>query len=322
MTGNQLPVPRVLLVVNLTARGGAAEVVDDVARRCLELGCEPVTLVPAGRAAAMSELRAALADDGPWHALVSIGGDGTVRTCAEAALGGNVPITIVPAGTGNSLYRALWGDRPWPEVLPEALSGAVPGGAVRQRQVDLLRVVGGTSEKVATAMLGVSAGLIAEVVRISEELSGVSGRERYSEATGPALAAHVPFPARVTLDGEVLTEGPVSLIAVGGARHRSGTFQLLPRSVLDDGLLDVCVIRGVDAAGFVELADAVVTGGHIGLPGVDYGQGRSVVIERTDGAWLPFEYDGDLWPVGEHSVMVEVVAPGVPVLAPLRPMAG
>ena len=325
---------RVLVVVNSAARGGAAEMADDVQRWCRESGLEPVTLAPIGYERAVNEIRSALGGDGPWQAVIAVGGDGTVRTCAEAAAGGEVPMAIVPAGTGNSLYRALWEDRPWPEVLAEALiagtpgeaadstPGVAPGGPVRVRQVDLLRVTGSDSAMEATAMLGVSAGLIAEVVCASEELTGVSGRERYSAATGPVLEAHVPFPARVTVGEVVLAEGPVSLVAVGGARHRSGTFQLLPRSLLDDGLLDVCVIRGVDAAGFIELAGAVVAGEHVGLPEVAYGQGRSVRIERTDGEPLPFEYDGDVWPSSERSVTVEVVAPAVPMLAPQQPVAG
>lgn len=308
---------RVLVVLNVTARGGAAEMAGEVQRWCRESGFEAVALAPVGRERAVGEIRAALGGDGPWRAVVAVGGDGTVRTCAEAAAGGEVATAIVPAGTGNSLYRALWEDRPWPEVLTEALTGGA-----RVRQVDLLRVTGGDSATVATAMLGVSAGLIAEVVRASEELTGVSGRERYSAATGPVLEAHVPFPARVTVDGVLLAEGPVSLVAVGGARHRSGTFQLLPRSVLDDGLLDVCVIRGVDAAGFIEMAGAVVAGEHVGLPQVAYGQGRSVTIDRTDGEPLPFEHDGDVWPMPERSVTVEVVAPAVPMLAPQEPVAG
>jgi diacylglycerol kinase (ATP) len=255
-------------------------------------------------------------DGGPWQAVLAVGGDGTVRTCAEALAGGDVPLAIVPAGTGNSLYRALWEDRPWAEVLHEVLTGAA-----RVRDLDLLAVRGLDSGTEVAAMLGATAGLIAEVVRVSEGLDGVSGRERYAAATGPALEAHEPFPARVVLDGELLVEGPASLVAVGGARHRSGTFQLLPRSVLDDGLLDVCVIGGVGAAGFVELAGNVVAGEHLGHPGVAYGQGRSVRIERTDGEPLVFEHDGDLWPAEDGAVEVAVDG-SVKVLSAVEPVAG
>jgi diacylglycerol kinase (ATP) len=313
-------VHRVLVVLNEAARGGAAVVAGEVVSRCEGLGVQVVRLAPHGEQQAVAGIAEVLRDPGGCSAVVAVGGDGTVRTCAEALAGGDVPMAIVPAGTGNSLYRALWEDRPWQEVVPEVLSDVRTGGA-RVRDLDLLAVRGLDSGAEAVAMLGATAGLIAEVVRASEGLTGVSGRERYAAATGPALEAHEPFPARVVLDGELLVEGPASLVAVGGARHRSGTFQLLPRSVLDDGLLDVCVIGGIGAAGFVELAGAVVAGEHLAHPEVAYGQGRSVRIERTDGEPLVFEHDGDLWPAEDRAVEV-VVDGSVKVLAPADPVAG
>lgn len=326
---------RMLVVCNRAARGGAAELGDEVARVCRGLGCEPVLLSPQGKERAVAEISAEVAD-GRWAAIVAVGGDGTVRTVAEGIArglgrlpmgpagptagsgtgeaGGTGPaLLVVPGGTGNSVYRALWEDRPWPEVVAEALTGRA-----RVRHLDLLHIIGtGT-----VAMLGVTAGLIAETVRVSEGLVGASGRDLYSAAIITALGQHVPFPALVTVDGEVLHEGPTSLVAIGGARHRSGTFQLLPRSVLDDGLLDVCVIRGVDASEFIGLAGVVTAGEHIGRPEVAYAQGLSVTIERTDGAPLCVENDGDVRHDDEMKLTVEVLPAAVPTFAPLIPVAG
>lgn len=324
---------RVLVVVNAAARGGAAALAGEAAGRCRDLGLDPLTLSPDGRERAVLEVAQAVANGGPWRAVLAVGGDGTVRTVAEGiALGlGRLPASlatapagsgtpgvapplfVVPGGTGNSVYRALWEDRPWPEVLAEALSGGT-----RVRDLDLLRITGAG----VLVLLGASAGLIAEAVQVSETLTGVSGRDRYSAAAIAALDRHTPFPARVTVDGNILHDGPTTLVAVGGARHRSGTFQLLPRSVLDDGLLDVCVIQGVDAGAFVELAGAVVAGEHVGRPEVAYAQGRSVTIDRTDGEPLPFEHDGDVWPRGDSTVTIDVVANAVPAFAPVTPVAG
>lgn len=317
---------RVLVVCNRAARGGAAELVDEVAKVCRDLGCEPVLLSPQGKERAVAEISAEVAA-GPWDAIVAVGGDGTVRTVAEGiARGlGRLPtgptagsttgpaLLVIPGGTGNSVYRALWEDRPWADVLAEALTGRA-----RVRDLDLLHIIGTDT----VAMLGVSAGLIAETVRVSEGLVGASGRDLYSAAIITALGQHVPFPALVTVDGEVLHEGPTSLVAIGGARHRSGTFQLLPQSVLDDGLLDVCVIRGVDAAEFVGLAGVVAAGEHIGRPEVAYAQGRSVTIERTDGAHLCVENDGDVRHEEAMKLTVEVLPSAVPTFAPLVPVAG
>lgn len=307
---------KVLVVLNEAARGGAAAVTGEVVARCERLGAEVRRLAPPGDQQAVAEITEALAEPGGWAAVLAVGGDGTVRTCAEALAGGGVPLAIVPAGTGNSLYRALWEDRAWPGVLADTLTGAA-----RVRDVDLLEVRGEESGTTVIALLGVSAGFIAEVVHASQELIGVSGRERYTVAAGSALEAHESFPVRVVLDEIELVEGPALLVAVGGARHRAGTFQLLPRSVLDDGLLDVCVIGEIDTDGFTALAGAVVNGEHLGHPDVAYGQGRSVRIERIDGLPLVLEHDGDLWPVEDHAVEV-TVAGSVKMVAPFDPVAG
>lgn len=306
----------ILLVANLSARGGAEEVCADVVDWCVDQFLDPTVASPRTPDGMIAEIHDAL-DDGEWRAVLSIGGDGTAGVCASALAGHGVPMVIIPAGTGNSMFRAIWDDRPWADVLDDVI-----GGRCRVRQVDLLEVTRDSSTKQSMSLLGCSAGMVAEILVASTELTGVSGRDRYSEAIGPALEHHQPFPGRVTVDGKLLAEGPMSLVAVGGARHRSGTFQLLPRSVLDDGLLDVCVVAGVDATGFVELAGAVMDGSHVEDPRVSYAQGSTVVIERTDGRPLIFESDGDVWKTEERSVTVSVADDPVLMFAPMEAVAG
>lgn len=316
MTDGPEAAGNILLVANLSARGGAEQVCEDVVDWCVDNGLDPTVVSRPTPDGMVAEIRDAL-DDADWRAVLSIGGDGTAGVCASAVAGRGVPMVIVPAGTGNSMFRAIWEDRPWSDVLDDVL-----GGHCRIRSIDLLEVSGGSSGGRSMSLLGCSAGMVAEILVASTGLTGVSGRDRYSAAIGPALEHHQPFGGRVTVDGESLAEGPMSLVAVGGARHRSGTFQLLPRSVLDDGLLDVCVVAGVDATGFVELAGAVVDGSHLSDPRVSYAQGSTVVIERTDGDPLIFESDGDVWQAEERSVTVSVAQVPVPMFAPLEPVAG
>lgn len=306
----------ILLVANLSARGGAEQVCADVVDWCVDHGLDPTIASPRTADEMITEIRSAL-DEADWRAVLSIGGDGTAGVCATAIAGHEVPMVIVPAGTGNSMFRAIWDDRPWADVLDD-----VVGGRCRIRRVDLLQVTGGSSTERSMALLGCSAGMVAEILVASTGLTDVSGRDRYAAAIGPALEKHRPFPGRVTIDGELLADGPMSLVAVGGARHRSGTFQLLPRSVLDDGLLDVCVVAGVDANGFVELAGAVTEGTHLSDPRVFYAQGSNVVIERMDGQPLVFESDGDAWAVAERKVTVSIAGDPVAMFAPLEPAAG
>lgn len=317
MADTSKPKGRVLMVVNPAARGDVAGAAAEVTRRCHDLGVVAVTIRPDGIDATTRSIAERVAEGG-WAAAIAVGGDGTATVCAAAlaVIGATVPLLVVPGGTGNSVYRAVWDDLPWAEAL-----AAVLGGSARVRDVDLLAVRGVDSGVETVSLLGATVGLIAEVVVVSQGLSDVSGRERYAAALGPALEAHAPFPARVTLDGTLLREGSVSLVAVGGARHRSGTFEILPLSILDDGLLDVCVVDGVDSEGFVSLAGAVLEGEHVGRPGVAYGQGRAVLIERTDGKPVVAEHDGDPWSASDTAVEISVSG-SVRMWAPAVALAG
>ncbi|MBI4729772.1 MAG: diacylglycerol kinase [Acidobacteria bacterium] len=336
---------RGLVVVNPAARGGAAGMIGDVLARCEpRLDLEVVRTTARGEAVARvaSAVAAARAGGPPLCAVIALGGDGTVREAAEGlarglgrfpraaaelARGEPAPaLAIVPAGTGNSVYRALWGDEPWEETLARAVGspgGSVPravgspGRATRVRNLDLGRIV----ETDSAFLLGASAGLLRRIVEVAAGLDHLSGRERYAAAALAAIADLRAFPGRAVVDGAVLFEGAATMMVAGGARHRGGAFQLLPRSVLDDGLLDVCVIRDLSQTELQEIAPLVFAGEHLGRAEVSYAQGRRVVFDRADGP-LPFEADGDLWEGSERSLTLEVVPGAVPVWAPAEPVAG
>jgi diacylglycerol kinase (ATP) len=129
------------------------------------------------------------------------------------------------------------------------------------------------------------------------------------------------YPQRVTVDDRVLFEGPTMMTTVGGVRRfGQGNFEVLPRSVLDDGLLDVCVIGDVARERFGEFAMLISSGQHVERPEVAYAQGARVEIERLDGKPLVAEHDGDPRPAGTAAT-IEVVPAAVGALAALEQLA-
>src|SRR5215475_117468 len=199
-------------------------------------------------AKAIAEALAAPQDSWP-EVIVVAGGDGTAREAAEGLAralgrwpdgwdGSPAPapaLLLLPAGTGSSSARALWGDTGWESVLT-----SVEDGAVGRRDLDLIRL----AEADAGVLLGASTGLIAQVTEAALHLRGISGRERYLQALGHVLADPQPYQGRVTVDGTLVHAGSTTMVTVGGARHRVGTLEVLPLSIMDDGLLDVCVVDG------------------------------------------------------------------------------
>ena len=240
--------------------------------------------------------------------VISVGGDGTAREVAEglATSPDAPPLLILPAGTGNSMHKALWSDLTWEATLDAALSGAAV-----TRRLDLIRIV----PDGPAVLLGASAGFLRWAVEATSRFPDLTGRDLYASAGLAAAQELKPFTGRVSVDGRLLAEGPIALAAVGGAQRRGGSLLLFPRSRLDDGLLDVCVLTATGPDDAIPLLLAATEGAHLGMPGVLYTEGREVSIESLDDAPLPFEHDGDLWPGDDRSLRLAIVPAAVPALA-------
>jgi hypothetical protein len=78
--------------------------------------------------------------------LVVLGGDGTIRTAAEACTGTDTYLIPLPGGTLNVLSRALYGDSSWQEALKETLANPLTkelsGGRVGDKLFFVAAVVG------------------------------------------------------------------------------------------------------------------------------------------------------------------------------------
>lgn len=306
-----------LVIVNPAAGAVDASLVEGVTRRCSSSVDDLSLVMTQDRGEA--ENAAAKACANGIDVVVVLGGDGTARDVASGIArarsqnphGTGTDSTAVinlPAGTGNSFYREIWSDRPWQQALEAALATEHP----RVRRIDMAQIV----ELDTLVLLGACSGLVAEALVTAGRLPEVTGRERYRQAVAQTLRTFRPYPGRVTVDGVIVHEGTAVLANVGGGRYRGGQFKVLPRSELDDGLLDVCVVGGeLDPA---SLPGLTADGSHLERPESVYARGRRITLERTDGEPLTFEHDGELPAVGADRYTIEVLPGVLPVLAPPR----
>lgn len=241
------------------------------------------------------------------EAIIAIGGDGTLREVAEGLVAAPKkwvpPLIVLPGGTGNSNYRSLWDDAPWETTL----RAAITGDGAELRLLDLAQ-----TDSNRLVMLGASTGISSAATESAASMN-VAGRSRYLAALDSIIPSYKPYPGQVVVDGEVIHEGLTTLANVGGGRHRAGVFQILPHSIRDDGLLDVCVI-GEEIGPQAALA-LMREAAHVGLPGVVYKQGRTVTVARTDGQPLLYETDGEVVPGDSSSFTISVMPNALPVLS-------
>ncbi|TFV98932.1 diacylglycerol kinase family protein [Leifsonia flava] len=178
-----------------------------------------------------SVLRSALDSDTPPRVLGISGGDGTVASVAHLAREADLPLLVIPGGTFNHFAKALGA------LTPEAALDALATGTGLRVDVGELRVADAEPVTVLNTM---SIGLYPEFVQ---------RRERIQKAIGKPLATLVSAvgilnstePVELTARGE---RGRAWSLFVGVDRYEpSGTAAPLRRSGVDDGVLDVRVLR-------------------------------------------------------------------------------
>jgi diacylglycerol kinase family enzyme len=88
--------------------------------------------------------------------------------------------------------------------------------------------------------------------------------------------------------------------------------KIAPHAKLDDGKLDVCVVRGMDVFKLFCLFPTVYFGRHLGFKEVEYTQAETVRIETEH----PFDVYADGEYVCKTPVSFSVAAEALKVLAP------
>ena len=162
--------------------------------------------------------------------LVVVGGDGMVHLAIQALADSETRLGLIPAGTGNDVARYF--DLPRKDTA--AATDIVIGG--KERRVDLARI----GSKYFVTVL--AAGFDAIVNERANEMTWPKGQMRYNLATLAELRTFKPIPYVVEIDGEQ-HRFEAMMVAVGNGPSFGGGLRITEGAVLDDGLLDVVVIR-------------------------------------------------------------------------------
>jgi diacylglycerol kinase family enzyme len=226
--------------------------------------------------------------------VVAVGGDGTVRACAQALAGTDVRLGIVPAGSANLVARALRLPRGPGAALAVAFLGA-------DRRIDVMSADG----MVCAAMAGI--GVDAAVVAATPGwLKRRAGWPAYAAASARQLLDElVEFTIRLD-DGPPLHRRARSVV-VGNTGQLPGGFPILPAAVPDDGQLDVAILAPASLAGWVSIGYRAIIGSIKDDVLLERLRARRVDVTATRA--LPRQIDG------------EVIAAGAGLSAAVRPGA-
>jgi diacylglycerol kinase family enzyme len=177
---------------------------------------------------------------GPAVVLVA-GGDGTVRTVAEAVYESGTPLALIPAGTGNLLARNL---RLPLSNIESAVAAAFTGTtrAVDVAVAELEDENGVRRTHVFLVMAGI--GLDAEMA--ANTSAWAKQRLAWFAYVTPivrSLIANRLFHLDYRIDGGHTRSARAHTVIVGNCGTLTGNMLLIPTAKLDDGMLDVVMLR-------------------------------------------------------------------------------
>lgn len=297
---------RVAVLVNPSSgRGRGRDAADAAVARLRELGAEVAVYVGASVERSSKLVEEALASEPT--VLVIIGGDGTLSNLLDGLVGCDVPIALVPAGTGNDFARAI-GLPLGPAHAAEAAELALRG---EPRRIDVGHVE--TPDASRHFLTVVALGFDARVSDRTNRLRWPRGRARYYLALMAELAQLRPVPFRIAVDDGAARLLPGTLVAIGNTRNYGGGMPICPEAQPDDGLLDVTHAGVLSRARLLRLFPLLLTGRHLERPEATSMRASRVSVEAPG---LIAYADGER--VGTGTVTVTLRAGALTMLVPAR----
>ncbi len=165
---------------------------------------------------------------GKYNIVVAVGGDGTINEVAQALTNTNVVMGIIAIGSGNGLARHL--------KLPLKPINAIKLlNKANIKTIDTATI----NDKVFVNVAGI--GFDAHVAHLYAN-SPKRGAIPYVKFTASEFTKYQPIDYNITIDDNTFTESAF-LISFANSSQFGNNAYISPKAIIDDGLLDICILK-------------------------------------------------------------------------------
>jgi len=250
-------------------------ILDRLERHGLETSCH------ATKGKGDATAAAAEAVERGFDVIIAAGGDGTIHEVINgmAEKPRRPKLGILPVGTTNDFARALHIPRNLMracDIIGEQFSRPIDIGKVNDRY--FINIAGGGSMTELT-------------YEVPSRLKTMIGQLAYYMKGLEKLPWLRPFLVRIEADSLRLHE-ECMLFLVANSNSVAGFGRLAPDAFLDDGLLDVLVLKKCSLADFIRIVTLATRGEHLNDPRVLYVQSSRLRVESED--YTQLNLDGEL----------------------------
>jgi diacylglycerol kinase (ATP) len=291
------------VVVNPNAnRGRGRESGEQVFAELAKRGIAAINLSGPDAASASSKGQIAISDQ-ELSGVIAVGGDGTAQLAVNLCVPNQIPMGLIPAGSGNDQARELNIPR---DSIADAVEHLV-NHLYSPRRVDVMRVK--TSTREFWSLGSISAGFDALCAQRANGLKWPKGPNSYVAAMLLELPRFEPIEYHLDVDGEKRSLKAM-LCGVANVKNFGGGMKISPDSEITDGDLEVFILHEVSRPRLLRIFPTVYQGKHVAFDEVEIFKAKSVSI-ANDG--FPMTCDGEL--IGPAPFSVQVHPQGLQVFA-------
>lgn len=250
--------------------------------------------------------------------IFACGGDGTIQEVCNGVYGhDNAIMAVVPIGSGNDFVRALGGGVKEGDKfldLTALLDAPI-------KKIDLIRMTWEEKGKKKSTLVdnGINIGFDGNACIRAHELKtlpGVNGTGSYILGVAQCLALKKGEDLKITVDGEIVHNGPLLLTTVANGGFCGGGFESCPKADLSDGLLEVLIVNNISRTKFVSLVPKYKSGKLLEIDPeggnlYKYYQAEKIVVEPNRNT-MRFVADGEIYETGR--IEIEVVKDAINVV--------
>ena len=199
------------------------------------------------------------------NALLLIGGDGTVHQALPAIVEANLPFGFLPCGRGNDFARNIG-------LSMNLENNCSFSSNPSFQKFDLPRI--NNIPFVSIAYVGFDA----EVNKLANDGKGYfAGTLGYIVCVLKTLKNFRPFEVEITVDDHVWRER-VMMVTVANGPFYGGGMKIAPEAIMNDGLLDICIVKEISKWELLQQFPKVFKGTHVSHPRIMMKTGHEIKL--------------------------------------------
>lgn len=223
--------------------------------------------------------------------VLSVGGDGTAYEVAQGLLGTETAMGIIPAGTGNDFIKSLNLPKDPIKCLKYIL-GCEP------QSVD----IGKINDEIFMNVCGI--GFDVSVLDYSIKAKKyLKGMLPYLWGVIRTIINYEPSHVTVAVDDEKVVSEEILVCCVANGRFIGGGMLISPNSTIDDGILDVIVVKNVSRARMVKYLPGLLRGKILDFPETKEFRGKNIHFSSLSNK-MRINIDGEIKNVSQAEFSV------------------